>query len=71
MAAQTDRERVRRIKYFLGPQGTAHAPAKDDSDNPHSENFLPLGERTEREKARWWALHSKVRDRRAMGELDR
>lgn len=43
----------------------------DDPDNPSSVNFVPLTVRTERDKARWWALHAgKAGQRQTHGEFD-
>lgn len=68
MADRTDRKR---IKYFVGPQRDDQRPkAADDSNNPASMNFLPLEERTERGRARWWALHG-TKKRRDQAEFDR
>jgi len=43
---------------------------RDDSDNPLSQNFLPLDDRGERGRARWWALHGKKYARKDVVEFD-
>ena len=43
----------------------------DNPDNPMSSAFVPLTVRTERDKARWWALHAKNAGvRQTYGEFD-
>lgn len=62
--------RPRRIKYHSSTQRGAGASMRDDSDNPLSQNFLPLDERGERGRARWWALHGKKYARKDVVEFD-
>ncbi len=40
-------------------------------DDPRSPNFVPMDERAERAKARWWAMRAKRKDRNpAAGVFD-
>lgn len=50
------------IKYFGNHQRGPVVSIRDDSDNPLSENFIPLQDRSEYDKARWWALYSKKKN---------
>lgn len=54
-----DKKPKPRIKYFGSGQTSVGSRAADDTDNPLSRNFLPLDERGEYGKARWWALFGK------------
>lgn len=64
-----DAPKARRIRYHLGSDG-APAPRSQDADNPLSQNFVPLTERDERGRSRWWALHGKRFGRASSGEYD-
>jgi hypothetical protein len=48
-----------RIKYHPSHQRGPAIVIRDDADNPLSSNFVPLKDRTEYDKARWWALNAK------------
>lgn len=48
----------------------ATSPWGDSPDNPLSPNFVPLTNRTERGKARWWALKAKNSGRPTHGVFD-
>lgn len=69
MPEQPNSQRPRRIKYHSMTQG-AGTSFRDDMDNPLSQNFLPLDERGDRGKARWWALHGKKYGSRDVVEFD-
>lgn len=53
--------RPRRIRYMLDNRHGAPKRDQDDTNNPLSQNFMPLAERTEHQKARWWALYGRKR----------
>jgi hypothetical protein len=71
MADPTDDPRVRRrnIRYHLSQQGAGRVKASEDTENPMAANFMPLAERSERGRARWWALHGR-RKRHENAEMD-
>lgn len=71
----------KKIRYALGGNADvayfnsttnpgATGPWSESEDNPMSTTFRPLTERSERSKARWWALHGKKGARPAHGEYD-
>lgn len=62
--------RPRRIRYHSSTQRGVGSSGRDDSDNPLSQNFLPLDDRGEQGKARWWALHGKRFARKDVVEFD-
>lgn len=37
----------------------ADIPWRENPDNPLSPDYIPVSQRTEQEKARWWALQSR------------
>lgn len=51
--------RPRKIRYHSSTQKGIGAGYRDDQDNPLSQNFLPLEDRGESGKARWWALYGR------------
>lgn len=57
----------RNIKYMVTPQ--AEKAGEDEINNPLSPVFMPLEERTEYGKARWWAMRSE-RKRKGQAEMD-
>lgn len=62
-----------RIPYFPGTgiaRPGSRGPWAEDEDNPMSATFRSPEERTERQKARWWALNGKKNARPTHGEYD-
>lgn len=59
-------EGLRATETNRGPR----VPWKDDVDNPLSPAFVPLTERGERDKSRWWALSQKRARTHEHGEYD-
>ncbi len=47
--------RKRKLRYARETGVTEREPWRDSADNPLSGAFLPLTERSEPSKARWWA----------------
>lgn len=58
------------IKYHIS-QEEDRRKQREMEDNPMLPTFIPLTERTEVGKARWWAAQGrKARDKKAYGEFD-
>ena len=53
----------------LSPGGV-RVPWRESQDNPMSPSFIPLTERNERAKSRWWALYNKRNARPSHGVFD-
>ncbi len=62
----------KRIGYHGGSltQPGAAGPWRDNPDNPMSPGFVPLTGRSERAKARWWALRARRPGRPTHGVYD-
>lgn len=61
---ETERKKRRGLRYaFGGPIVRQDAPRLAEQDNPNSPEFVPLEERGEMGKARFWALMKDKRKR--------
>lgn len=59
------------VKYHSTPRNPGGVLGWGDSeDNPLSPHFVPLEQRNEQQKARWWALHGRKKLRPAAGAYD-
>ncbi|HEY6019117.1 MAG TPA: hypothetical protein VIY48_04230 [Candidatus Paceibacterota bacterium] len=59
-----------KIKYHVSAEREKQMMASEE-DDPMSASFIPLTERSETDKARWWANHAKAkRLRRNFAEFD-
>ena len=72
MMTSDDKPPRRRIKYALTGSdvttpGTRSVKWADSENNPLSAGFIPLTEREENGKARWWALHARRNKRQVHG----
>lgn len=61
---------VPRLRYGLASPVSQPHDWRSDPNNPNSPNFVPLTERTERDKARFWALFSRKSRRQDHGVFD-
>ena len=69
----TDKPKLRKkVRYAVAPGGKEEdaGPWKDNPDNPASVGFVSLTDRSERAKARWWALRSRRSTRQTHGVYD-
>lgn len=58
------------IKYHIASEA-GRKKQQEMADNPMLSTFVPLTERTEIDKARWWArFGKKARDKKYYGEFD-
>ena len=56
------------LQYATETGDDAKVPWAQDPNNPGSANYIPLTVRSERAKARWWALYgTKVNKRQTHG----
>lgn len=44
---------------YLGKDGSQGQKWSESIHNPMAASFVPLTDRSERAKARWWAIHAK------------
>lgn len=62
--------RKRKLRYAQDTGVTEKEPWADSSDNPLSGAFVPLTERSEPGKARWWARIAQKLGRASHGQYD-
>ena len=62
--------RKRKLRYAKDTGVAEREPWRDSSDNPLSGAFIPLTERSEPGKARWWAKIARRINRPSHGQYD-
>ncbi len=62
--------RKRKLKYARDTGVTEKEPWRDSPDNPLSGAFVPLTERSEHGKARWWARTAQQLKRPSHAQYD-